>query len=112
MPRPQRGVPLRFVPWLFAAVVAIYFLLRVFLRGHSLHTGYFYVYHPLVAAQPVMSDDGHSLRERGEPNAEMYKKAKNKYKTYNADAKTEFARLNGLNTRQTACLQQDVTDLT
>jgi hypothetical protein len=47
-----------------------------------------------------MSEDGRSLRVRGEPNAEMYKKAKNKYRTYNADARTEFARLNALNTKQ------------
>jgi hypothetical protein len=48
-----------------------------------------------------MSDDGRSLRVRGEPNADMYKRAKNKYKTYNKDASTEFARLNGINAKQT-----------
>ena len=77
------------------------FLLQLFLRGQSLHTGYLYVYPLSRAAQLAMSDDGRSLRVRGEPNADMYKKAKSKYKTYNADARTEFARLNALNTKQT-----------
>jgi hypothetical protein len=76
------------------------FLLQVFLEGPSLPTGYLHVYHLSRAAQPAMSDDGRSLRVRGEPNAEMYRKAKNKYKTYNADARTEFARLNAQNSKQ------------
>ena len=47
-----------------------------------------------------MSDDGRSMRVRGEPNPDLYKKAKAKYKTYNEAAKTEFSRLSGLNSKQ------------
>jgi hypothetical protein len=47
-----------------------------------------------------MSDDGRSLRVRGELNADMYKRAKTKYKKYNEDAPTEFGRLNTLNLKQ------------
>ncbi len=62
------------------------------------------------AAQLAMSDDGRSLRVRGEPNADMYKKAKNKYKSYNADARTEFARLNTLNSKQALTPNKNPTE--
>jgi hypothetical protein len=47
-----------------------------------------------------MSDDGRSMRVRGEPNPDQYKKARTKYKTYKDAARTEFARLSGLNSKQ------------
>ena len=47
-----------------------------------------------------MSDDGRSMRVRGEPNPDQYKKAKNRYKTYNDAARTEFSRLSALNSKQ------------
>jgi hypothetical protein len=77
------------------------FLLQVFLRGRSLPTGYLHVYHNLVPAHPAMSDEGRSSRARDAPNAEMLKKAKTKYKTFNKEASTEYARLNTLNTKNT-----------
>ena len=56
------------------------------------------MYHNLV---PAMSDEGRSSRPRDAPNAELLKKAKTKYKTFNKDASTEFARLNAQNTKNT-----------
>jgi hypothetical protein len=44
-----------------------------------------------------MSDDARPTRVRGEPNADQLKRAKQKYKTYNESANTEFQRLNALN---------------
>ena len=48
-----------------------------------------------------MSDDARQTRVRGEPNAENYRRAKIKYKTYNETARTEYQRLHGLNSKST-----------
>ena len=45
-------------------------------------------------------DAPRSLRVRGgEPNPDQHTRAKKKYKTYNADARTEFQRLYDINTK-------------
>jgi hypothetical protein len=47
------------------------------------------------------------VARKGEPNKDMYIKAKTKYKTYNADSRTDFGRLNTLNSKQTLTLNKN-----
>jgi hypothetical protein len=103
MPRPQRGVPLNVDPrpFKFTVAVNIYFLSRLFLKRHSLHTRYLYVLYLLGAPSITMSEDDLSMRVRGEPNQEFYRKAKDKYKSFSNSARTEFQRLPALNSKQT-----------
>jgi hypothetical protein len=63
MPLPQRGVPLSFDPRLFTVAVGIYFLLRLFLKRHSLHTRYLSVFYLLGAPSIPMSEDDRSMRQ-------------------------------------------------
>ncbi len=81
--------------------VGIYFLLRQFLKRHSLHTRYLYVFYLLGAPSIPMSEDDRFMRLRGEPSPAFYKKAKDKYKSFTDSAITEFQRLLGLNNKQT-----------
>ncbi len=51
-----------------------------------------------------MSDDARSTRVRGEPNPDVYKKAKSpktRYRTFNDAASTEYQRLFGINSKKT-----------
>jgi hypothetical protein len=55
-----------------------------------------------------MSEDApRSLRVRGEPNPDQYSKAKKKYRTYNADARTEFQRLYDVNSKTTLTVHKN-----
>jgi hypothetical protein len=48
-----------------------------------------------------MSEDDRSMLVRGEPNKEFYKKAKEKYKSFNDSARTEYQRLLAVNNKHT-----------
>jgi hypothetical protein len=64
MPRPQRAVPLSLDPRPFTVAVGIYFLLQLFLKRHSFHTRYLYVFYLLGAPSITMSEDDRFMRVR------------------------------------------------